>query len=392
MNRRIVFAQYNNPAAFPPLLHSTRILAEEGWQVLVLGIEDKATRALEFPTQPRITVKRLSFCPLGWRRNFYFLFFTFWVCAWAVRWRARWVYASDLFATPAAWLVSFFPSARVCYHEHDTPTASRGFAKFWIWTRARVARRAAMCVLPSAERAKNFAQQFDVASKTICVWNCPERGEVDAGNTGATWDAEGGITPPLRDVFRVLYHGSITPAHLPLVVLDALAQLPEKVNLRVVGYETVGHAGYMQLFLESARALNLAGRVEWLGAAPRAELLALASGCEVGLALMPLGSDEWNERAMAGASNKAFDYMARGLGLVVSDLPDWRALFVENHFARVCDPRDAQSIANALRWFFEHPDARRAMGAAAQEKIRDEWNYETQFAPVLNALNTGIDE
>ena len=51
---------------------------------------------------------------------------------------------------------------------------------------------------------------------------------------------------------------------------------------------------------------------------------------------------------MAGASNKPFDYMAAGLALLVSDQPDWRAMFVEPGYARACDPTDPSSIATSL--------------------------------------------
>ena len=44
---------------------------------------------------------------------------------------------------------------------------------------------------------------------------------------------------------------------------------------------------------------------------------------------MPLTSDDVNLRTMAGASNKPFDYLARGLALLVSDLAEWKALFVD---------------------------------------------------------------
>src|SRR5215216_3800589 len=113
MQRRIVYAQYSNPAAYPPLMHSARILADAGWDVLVLGIEDAATEKLAFPTHPRITQKRLPRVRLGWRRRFYFLWFCVWMIWHMRRWRAAWLYAADLFVTPSAWLASFLPNVHV---------------------------------------------------------------------------------------------------------------------------------------------------------------------------------------------------------------------------------------------------------------------------------------
>jgi hypothetical protein len=44
---------------------------------------------------------------------------------------------------------------------------------------------------------------------------------------------------------------------------------------------------------------------------------------------MPKQSEDINMRHMVGASNKPFDYMASGLPLLVTDLPEWAATFVE---------------------------------------------------------------
>jgi glycosyltransferase involved in cell wall biosynthesis len=89
---------------------------------------------------------------------------------------------------------------------------------------------------------------------------------------------------------------------------------------------------------------------------------------------------------MTGASNKPFDYLACGLALLVSDLPEWRALYVDNGYAVAVDPDNAHSIAAALNWLRMHPAEMRAMGERGRQRVFDEWNYETQFAPVLKHL------
>lgn len=375
MKRRIVYVQYSNPAAYPPLMHSARILADTGWDVLVLGIKDEATRTLRFPPHPRITQRQLPRVALGWRRTYYFLYFCIWVFWHTVRWGAAWVYAADLFATPSALALSYVPNVRVVYHENDAPQVTRGLAKMCMHARKWLAPRAAVCVFPNAARADGFIHEVAETIQTRVVMNCPERAEV--------------VSLPVQPAnsFRVLYHGSIVPARLPLNAIEALALLPDSVCLRIVGYETIGHTGYMAMLLERARALGIAQRVEWVGQVPtRADLLALARECVVGLALMPMHSDDWNEQTMAGASNKPFDYLACGLGLIVSDLPDWQALFVATGFGQPCDPTQAENIANAVRWYLEHAAERPAQRERAQQKILADWNYETQFAAVAKFL------
>jgi glycosyltransferase involved in cell wall biosynthesis len=99
-----------------------------------------------------------------------------------------------------------------------------------------------------------------------------------------------------------------------------------------------------------------------------------------------MDSNDLNMRCMTGASNKAFDYMAAGLPLIVSDLPDWRALFVTCGHALPADPRNPDSIAKALKTLIDNPKLRREMGKRNRDRIAAEWNYETQFAPVLEML------
>ena len=129
--------------------------------------------------------------------------------------------------------------------------------------------------------------------------------------------------------------------------------------------------------------------VEPLGTVPRREdLLRSASKAHVGLSLMPNRSEDINMRHMVGASNKPFDYMASGLPLLVTDLPEWVATFVEPGYGRACDPDDPDSIEAALRWYIDHPEERREMGRQGQDKIREAWNYESMFAGVLSEIES----
>ena len=101
---------------------------------------------------------------------------------------------------------------------------------------------------------------------------------------------------------------------------------------------------------------------------------------------MPMHPDSINMKYMAGASNKPFDYLAAGLPLLVSDLPPWREMYVDPGYGLACDPRDADSVAESLRFYAEQPDERRRMGEQGRQRILREWNYEEQFAPVQHTI------
>ncbi len=367
--RHILYVQYTNPAGYPPLEHSSRILADRGWDVLFLGTGAFGADKLRFPPHPNIREQRMPFCPPGWRQKLHYFAYCCRVFATIVLWRPRCVYASDLFAAPLAWLAGKISGIRVIFHEHDSPNHPGGFR----WFRARLF-RGAYCIWPNARRAEVCAPN---APHRAIVWNCPARGEAGPPRE-----------PAVSGKLEVFYHGSIVPARLPVSLIPALARLPEGVRLTVAGYQPVGARDHVDNLRAEARRLGVEHRFSYLGEIPlRSDLLAACRRADVGLSFMPIDDrGDINESNMTGASNKPFDYLANGLALLVSDRPDWRAMFADSGLGRVCDPGDPASIAAALEWFLEHPAETRAMGESGRRRILEDWNYEAQFRPVLEWL------
>jgi glycosyltransferase involved in cell wall biosynthesis len=375
--KRIIYIQYTNPAGYPPLEHSSRILADAGWQVLFLGTRALGADALRFQPHANVRVRYLNFCRPGWRQKLHYFYFCAWVLGLTLFWRPSWVYASDPLVCPAALALRCLPWLRVLYHEHDSPDGppAGGFQRFVRWTRKQVARHAAYCVLPNETRLERFKAETGTRQEAFCVWNCPSSQEVAPQRA------------PANGSFWLLYHGSIVPDRLPLAVVNALAALPDRVKLRLVGYETVGSPGYVGQIQERAQQLGVDRRLEIVGVLPhRFELMESCRRCDAGLALMPLRPTDVNQHTMTGASNKAFDYLASGLPLVVSDLPDWRAAYVEPGYGLACDPDDAESIAYVVGRFLDDPDLARSMGEKGRRRIAAEWNYEKQFSQVMRCL------
>jgi glycosyltransferase involved in cell wall biosynthesis len=378
---RILYIQYTNPGGYPPLQHSSQIFADAGWKVLFLGTGAMGARDLLFPHHDNISVRRMGFCHAGWRQKLHYIRFCLWALGMSLLWRPRWIYASDPLSCPIALLLAYLPGLDVIYHEHDSPShqAAGGFASLVRLSRRALARKAGMCILPNAMRLERFRAELGPLRKSACVWNCPAIGEV--------------ASPPVRlasDPVKLLYHGSIVPDRLPPTVIEALTMLPDNVHLCIAGYETAGSRGYVDRLLRDARTLQLDHRVEFLGSIPqRADLLAQALRCDIGLSLMPMHSPDWNCETMTGASNKAFDYMACGLGLVVSDRSDWRHMFADPGYATVCDPGSPESIAAAVQKWIANSAVLRQTGERARKQILAEWNYESAFRPVFRHMSGG---
>jgi glycosyltransferase involved in cell wall biosynthesis len=375
VRKRIIYVQYTNPAGYPPLEHSSLILARQGWEVLFLGVESSGTRSFVFPEHPRVRVRTLPAASRGWLQKLHYLGFCLWVWWTVLLRRPDWIYASDSLTAPAAYVCGLL-GWRVIYHEHDSPGAESLGTSMGRWVaaaRVRLSRLAATCVFPNEERARVFAGEAKLARISL-VWNCPRRDEVQANRPDASR-------------IRILYHGSVNPQRLPLAVVDALGALPDNVILRIVGYETISSVGYVEKIRERAAALGLGSeRVEILPPVSRRDLMRLCPEAQIGIGFLPRVSKDINMTAMFGASNKVFDYMACGLALIVSDQPDWAGPLVASGTAVACDPEDPASIAGAVRALIQDPEQLRRRGEQGRQLILDRWNYEAQFQPVLEIL------
>jgi glycosyltransferase involved in cell wall biosynthesis len=245
--------------------------------------------------------------------------------------------------------------------------------------RIEMARVARLIIFPNAARSSFAREELGFAADRLyIVWNLPRLDELPM------------LPPKPEKPLVIYYHGSITPERLPETIVDAVKRLHGRARLVIAGYEAPGAPGYIARLLDLGRLADDTQLVRYAGQYDTRENLLREAACaHVGLALMPSVSTDINMRHMTGASNKAFDYMAAGLALLVSDLPEWDKMFLANGFAVSCDPTDPDSVSKALRWFMDHPAERRSMAARARAKIEEEWNYDTAFAPVTDALEGG---
>lgn len=376
---RVLAFIYGNPGAYPPLEHSAHLLVGQGADVHVIGINAIETSSLELAAAPGLTTELLPGMRPGWKQKLHYAQFCWRVARRALAYRPTLLHASDPLAALAALIASFVSRAPIMYHEHDAlPNADGAETSFMTvvrWARARIVREARLVIVPQEQRLRRLQADVGRRDGIVRVWNCPL--------------SQDGLPEPEHraEGLHLLYHGSIVPDRLPRAVLQALRSLPSAVHLHIVGYAPSGTPGYVKQLEQAASHLGIADRVHFVGPIPhRRDMLAYARRCHVGLSLMPMEATDPNLRFMIGASNKPFDYMACGLALLVADLDDWRAMYVEPGYARACDPRDSGSIATEILWYLENRHAAALMGEAGRQRIAEEWNYEHEFTPVARLI------
>lgn len=376
--RRLLYIQYTNPGAYPPLEHSARIFAREGWEVEFCGLTGSRPVTLEFTPHPRVRVRRIRYWAPGLFQKLHYIFFTIWCLIRVMCWRPQWIYASDPLAAPAAQLIRCLTRCRMIYHEHDSPDPgtgeTSGVFNIVLRTRHKVGRCADVVILPNKQRLDAFIQTVCRHGKSFCVWNCPGEEEVPALLSSRS----------TKGALKVLYHGSIVPDRFGAYVLEAIAACGRDVRVRLMGYMPAGHLDFVEKLTAKAKELGVVDRFEYLGSIPRrADLMRLGSECHVGLCILRINEGDINMQHMAGASNKPFDYLSQGMCLIVPPDHEWERIYVETGFAKICPINNVARLAEVFRWMADHREEIAEMGVRGHQFVIDEWNYEKQFAPVL---------
>lgn len=375
--RRVLFVQATEPGAYPPIINAALLMADDGWEVTVLGAPVAGKRLL-MPSHPRIRLEGVAPRPSHVMPKAAYAAYCAATASLARRTKPSLVYVSDpLGALPGLVAAAMRGSAsRLVYHEHDSPSAEGDLNGLVRLARRLIARRADRVVFPNKHRADQAASHLECdRDKLAIVWNVPRRAEIPVARSSP------------RTPFIVYYHGSINEERLPATVARAVSLLPGPAILRIAGYET-GRPGHVASLEHEFGRHDQGGIIHHIGQVPhRKDLLAEAAKAHVGLALMPRESTDINMLHMTGASNKAFDFMAAGLPLIVSDLPDWRSMFVEPGYGFAADPQSVDSLSQALGRLWRDQDLCAGIADRNLARILQDWNYDTQFAPILSFAN-----
>lgn len=378
--KRILYIIFANPGAYPPLHHSARIFAKHGWKVTVLGvIGDDASSKMHFPEHENIETHLMYLPQPGWRQKIAYVRFVMRAIVMTMQTKPQWIYASDPYSCLPAMLIKLLLRKHTLYHEHDAPGEARTlFDQLTRQFRIICGRISDLCVIPNEARLIRFSKETGRKKELCCVWNCPLKVEVNK-----KVDAE---NQPHLEEFIVVYSGSLGFDRLPTSLLPAISHCPFPVRLKIIGYESINTKSFRMDFKNQSLKVARNLRVEDVGCLCRDEMLNEIRGANVGLAIVDLNSLDINQCAMAGASNKAFDYLSQGVPILVSDAKEWDAMFIEPGYGLSCDPREPKSIQKALEWFYQHKSECHQMGLRGRDKILSDWNYEKQFAHVMDRV------
>jgi glycosyltransferase involved in cell wall biosynthesis len=255
--------------------------------------------------------------------------------------------------------------ARLVYDSHELATSVPYRERAWAWFVAGIERlvvsRCAAVITVSDGIAERLRRRYSLPRTPTVVRNV----------TALRKRGPGGLRMALgidRSTPLILHQGAPAPARGCELLLAAVKQLPG-THLAFLGDPEPGYATALR---DAIRDQGLQDRVTLLPSVPLEQLLAHTAEADVGVTLL----QDTCENHRLALPNKLFEYIAAGVPVVASALPETRGL-VERYGVGWCvAPGDASALAETLEEALRRhgdPDLRKRLASAAEELS---WEHE----------------
>jgi glycosyltransferase involved in cell wall biosynthesis len=223
----------------------------------------------------------------------------------------------------------------------------------------RAMRRADAVTVVNASIGEELQRRYGVTSTVIR--NCADK------VNGLTVRDIRSIAGLPSEVNVVLYQGGMLDGRGLREVVRSAAFYGKNTRLVFLGY------GSLRGTLEAlAEELLLDGKVHFIDAVPPDELLAITASATIGV--VPYQPVSLNNRL--ALPNKIFEYLAVGLPVIVSDIPELRRIVSSTGCGLAYDPYDPRALGDAVNRLL-HPDAlERARIAAKAYGDANTWDTE----------------
>ena len=285
--------------------------------------------------------RRRSVIPAGWVRRLpfqlYRLIFAVSFVRALVAERPEVIHAHDAAMLLPGLIGARLTGALLVYDSHELATEVPYRDGRWAWFVRTVERlavpRSAAVITVSDGIAERLRDLYRLRVLPAVVRNMPDVGVVEYDDRLRTALAA-------DDAPIVLHQGSAASGRGADVLVRAMVDVPH-ARLAFLGPAPDERSAMRGLAAE----LGVAERVHVLDPVPVEELLSWTAGADVGVSLL---QDTCDNHRLA-LPNKVFEYLAAGVPVVVSDLPELRRMVHTERIGWVADGSNPASVAAALR-------------------------------------------
>ena len=178
-----------------------------------------------------------------------------------------------------------------------------------------------------------------------------------------------------EDYYTVANLGGVRGDRAAREFVEALDLLSSPPQVKVIWAGVI----YPESLIGDLRRLPGWSKVHYQGRLPRKRVVEILSESSVGVVLFGPEPNHFDVR-----SNRAFESMAAGLPILVSNFPNWRTFVEDNHCGIAVDPTDPASIAKGLEWLIHNPEEAQEMGRRGREAVLDRFSWEREEEKLLD--------
>lgn len=246
------------------------------------------------------------------------------------------VHANDIATLIPGYFAARLSRAKLVYDTHEYAVGVPYRKAVWAWLAATIERlligRCDAVITVSDGIAERLQARYQLRDRPTVVRNVP-----DLPPPGEAPDLREEMA--IGDAPLVLHQGAVADGRGGENLIRAVA-FTDSAHLLFLGADGTYAEGLRRLAVE----LDVDGRTHFHPPVALRTLLSYTAQADVGVSLL---QDSCDNHRLA-LPNKLFEYLAAGLPVVVSDLPEMRRLVFERQVGWVTDPGDPADIARAL--------------------------------------------
>jgi glycosyltransferase involved in cell wall biosynthesis len=164
-------------------------------------------------------------------------------------------------------------------------------------------------------------------------------------------------------------------------LLDALARLPPSLHWRFVH---LGGGPLLDRLRRQAKRLGIAARIEWCGAATQPAVLAALRGADV----FVLASRVARDGDRDGIPNVLVEAMSQRIAVLATAVASIPELVTDGLDGALVPPGDPATLALRLAALIAEPWARAALGEAAEERARRDFDFDRHVRHIVRRFES----